>query len=90
MATERSAAVQASSGIDATGGGADEEPRPVPRAPLAAADMLEYMSDMLIELRSIAEQNDWRTLSGLLSLAHAEAAIRRDEVSSRGRREQKA
>lgn len=51
------------------------------RVPLP--DMLTYMADMLVELRSIADKNNWQTLSGLLALSHAEAMIRRDEISLR-------
>ena len=53
------------------------------RENLPAADLLDYMSDMLMELTTIADQNKWRTLSGLLALARAEAAVQRDEVVAR-------
>lgn len=45
--------------------------------------MLGYMADMLMELRSISDQNKWQTLSGLLALSHAEANTRRDEIALR-------
>ena len=50
---------------------------------VSTTDLLSYMSDMLIELRSIADRNGFRTLSGLLALAHAEAAARQDEITTR-------
>lgn len=53
------------------------------RGPVPLPDMLNYMADMLEELQGIAEKNEWRTLSGLLALSHAEAMIRRDEISVR-------
>jgi hypothetical protein len=50
------------------------------------SDLLDYMSDLLLELRAIAEQNHWTTLGGLLALAQAEATLRREEIHLKGRR----
>lgn len=67
----------------ATGDCSAENLQSPSRAQFPDADLLDYMSDMLIELRSISDQHRWKTLSGLLALAHAEAVARRDEVISR-------
>lgn len=48
-----------------------------------ATDLLAYMSDMLKDLHGIADQHDWRMLSGLLGLAHEEAELRRKELGRR-------
>lgn len=63
------------------GGNAMSTPDGRGRMPLP--DMLTYMADMLSELRSIADKNNWQTLSGLLALSHAEAMTRRDEIALR-------
>ncbi len=58
-------------------------PCPAARSTVSATDMLTHMADMLMELRRIADQNKWQTLSGLLALSHAEANVRRDEITLR-------
>lgn len=47
------------------------------------ADMLDYMADMLIEFKAIAEKSSLTTLSGLLALAHSEAVLRRNDLTTR-------
>jgi sensor histidine kinase regulating citrate/malate metabolism len=37
------------------------------------ADQLDYMADMISELRTMAQDGHLITLAGILSLAHAEA-----------------
>lgn len=44
------------------------------------ADLLDYMSDLVGELKSLSDQNAFSTLSALLALAHAEAIARRNEI----------
>lgn len=39
-------------------------------------DRLEYMADMLLELRDMAEREGCKTLVGLLDLSHSEARQR--------------
>lgn len=39
------------------------------------AGQLEYVADMILELREIAERADLRTLAGILDLAHSEARL---------------
>ncbi len=56
---------------------------PEDRGLVPLPDMLTYMADMLVELRSIADKNNWQTLSGLLALSHAEATTRRNELIRR-------
>lgn len=38
-------------------------------------DYIEYMADMISELRSLADRTDCRTLAGILELAHREAML---------------
>jgi hypothetical protein len=69
--------------LDATSADTEEFGVGGARPPVAPVDLLSYVSDMLSELREIADENGWRTLSGLLALAHAEAGIRRDDLVAR-------
>lgn len=39
-------------------------------------DQIEYMADLLLELKHIARRNKLSTLEGILDLAHAEAQLR--------------
>lgn len=39
-------------------------------------DQLEYMADLLLELRDMAHSNNLVTLEGILDLARAEARLR--------------
>jgi hypothetical protein len=41
-----------------------------------ARDQLEYIADMILELRQIAARAGHGTLSGILDLAHSEARLR--------------
>ena len=41
------------------------------------ADRLRYVADMILELKQITERDGYRTLSGILALAHAEASTKR-------------
>lgn len=50
------------------------------------ADLLDYMSDLVGELKSLSDQNALSTLSALLALAHAEAIARRNEIKQQGPR----
>jgi hypothetical protein len=42
-----------------------------------AANQLEYMADLILELKGMAERARLETLSGILALAHAEARRQR-------------
>ncbi len=42
-------------------------------------DYLDYLSDMVLELKSMAERADTPTLAGLLDLAYHEARLQRDQ-----------
>lgn len=42
----------------------------------SSAQRLAYIADMALELKSMAEQADCPTLTGLLELAHREARLR--------------
>jgi hypothetical protein len=49
-----------------------------PDMPATSADQrLAYIAEMVLELKSMAEQANCATLSGLLDLAHSEANLRR-------------
>lgn len=39
------------------------------------ADVLEYMADMIAELRDLAQRTDCTTLAGILDAARLEAAL---------------
>ena len=41
------------------------------------ANQLEYMADLILELKGLAERARLETLSGILALAHAEARRQR-------------
>jgi hypothetical protein len=43
-------------------------------------DQLEYMSDLLLELKAMADAHDLSTLAGILNLAYAEARLRSKET----------
>lgn len=49
--------------------GQDEEPLP------NKADLLDYVADMIAELRDLANQTDCTTLAGILDVARLEAAL---------------
>lgn len=53
---------------------------------LSRVDILEYMSDLMAELKNLSDQHAWRALSGYLTLAQAEALSRRDQLMSQGSR----
>jgi hypothetical protein len=40
-------------------------------------DMLEYLADMLVEMRALAERTQCETLTGMIALAAREAELRR-------------
>lgn len=42
----------------------------------SAKDQIEYISDLLLELKAMAGKNDLPTLAGILDLAYAEARRR--------------
>lgn len=46
---------------------------------LDGGDYLDYLSDMVLELKSMAEQADTPTLAGLLELAYREARLQREQ-----------
>lgn len=48
------------------------EPSTVARAPLTA-DQLDYMADLILELKQMAERLDLDTLTVILALGHREA-----------------
>ena len=39
-----------------------------------AADKLDYLADMVLELKQLADRSGLRTLAGILALAHIEAS----------------
>lgn len=45
-----------------------------------ATDQIEYMADLILELRDMARNNRLETLAGLLELANAEARLRAKDV----------
>lgn len=51
-------------------------------ADIPLPDMLEYMADMIQELKEMSERTPCPTLTGLLRVAHAEALIRRQEAAA--------
>lgn len=83
MAKQQGTVTEGAEDNKATYERSDAESTPMSRSVVPATDMLTYMADMLMELRSIAEQNKWQTLSGLLALSHAEANTRRDDIALR-------
>ena len=44
-------------------------------------DQIEYIADLLLELRDMARQNDLTTLAGILDLARTEARRRAKELA---------
>jgi hypothetical protein len=56
------------------------------REECSSADLLAYMSDLIVELRSISDREGWGTLSGILALAQAEAAARQKNLDLQRRR----
>jgi len=44
--------------------------------PASLRDQLEYMADMILELRQMARDRKLETLAGILDLAYAEARVR--------------
>ncbi|WP_139247972.1 hypothetical protein [Hyphomicrobium sp. CS1GBMeth3] len=44
--------------------------------PRRSQEQIEYIADLLLELKEIAHSNHLSTLAGILELAHAEARIR--------------
>lgn len=50
------------------------------------ADVLGYVSDMILELREISDQLGMRTLSGLLALSHTEAVARQEQCQKAPRK----
>ena len=53
----------------------DMNPGPSKLPPPSLSDQLEYMADLLAELRDIAQGRKLPTLAGLLDLAYAEARL---------------
>jgi hypothetical protein len=45
-------------------------------SPTALADRLEYMADMILELREMARGSKLETLAGILDLAYTETCLR--------------
>lgn len=45
-----------------------------------AANQLEYMADLILELKGLAERAGLETLTGILALAHAEARRQRGQL----------
>ena len=62
------------------GGEASGRPEPMESS---SSDYLDYLSDMILELRIMAERAETPTLAGILELAHREA---RREVELRHNR----
>jgi hypothetical protein len=46
---------------------------------IARADQLEYLADLILELKEIADNLGCATLAGLLVVGHREAKIQADE-----------
>lgn len=44
-------------------------------------DQLEYMADMLIEMREMARKSNLKTLVAILDMAHAEACLRAKDIN---------
>lgn len=66
--------------------GKEPDPEQSTREDCSSADLLAYMSDLIAELRSISDRQGWRTLSGILALAQAEAAARQESLNLPRRR----
>lgn len=65
-----------------------EPPDPSLRAETFSSipDSLNYMADMIAELRAIADKSDWTLLAAFLGLAHAEARAQFDRLVPRSAR----
>ena len=48
-----------------------------PRKSATGAESLDYLSDMIEQLRALAERGGYPTLAGLLGRAQAEATVQR-------------
>ncbi len=44
-------------------------------------DQLEYMADMLVELKEMARKRNLETLVAILDMAHAEACLRAKDIN---------
>lgn len=49
--------------------------------PASRADHLEYMADMILELREMARECKLDTLAGILDLAYAETCLRAKDAA---------
>jgi len=69
--------------LDAPGDGCrrPDEQLTDPAAAASLPDVLDYMADIILELRQMADRTPCQTLNGLLGLAHTEALIRREEAA---------
>jgi hypothetical protein len=59
-------------------GNADRDTKkdPEPERVRASRDQIEYIADLLLELKEMARSQRLSTLAGLLQLAHTEARLR--------------
>lgn len=70
---------------DGSGTGEEQSPLALPGAQdgtdtaQVGSDYLDYLSDMVLELKVMAERADTPTLAGLLDLAYREAQLQRDQ-----------
>ena len=49
------------------------------------ADLMEYLADMILELREIADKAGAEPLARILTVAHAEARFEHQQAASSGR-----
>lgn len=57
-------------------GNADRDTKKEPERVRASRDQIEYIADLLLELKEMARSQRLSTLAGLLQLAHTEARLR--------------
>ena len=69
--------MQSTSGTSSTSGGDDGAGPSLP-------ERLDYMADLILELKCMAEQSGLRSLAGALGLAHAEARHQLERRSADG------
>jgi hypothetical protein len=55
-------------------------PRARPRNRATGAESLDYLSDMIEQLRALAERGGYPTVAGLLGRAQAEATVQRQRM----------